>query len=144
MTRQSVVSSRMTVSSTFRPEMRRAWLIALVLAACVLLGYGAYVFWLGMRSGAPVSLLYGASTVASGVLMLARKDWARFLVYLVVSLFIFAWSLGALIGERSEVWSQQSILTKFVSLAPGLGMIAVALACAFIASHCLAPKAQKP
>ena len=117
---------------------------AIVATACVLMGYGAYVVWVTLGSNSWAGFLFGGTTVAAGTLLLARKRWARFLVYLVVLAFVVAWVLATTLGERHETWEQLSALEKLLSYAPGLGMVAVALACAVVAGTCMSQDAGRP
>jgi hypothetical protein len=120
--------------------MRRAPYLAVVAAALVIGAYGAWVLWQAMEARHWQSELFGVTSIAASLGMLARQSWSRFLVYLVVAFICVAWVAGIIDGVNAGAWEKYDALQVLLSLAPGLGMVLVALACAFIAARYVRPR----
>jgi hypothetical protein len=119
--------------------MRRTSYLAVVAAALVIGAYGAWVLWKGIGARHWQSDLIGVVSIAASLGMLARKPWSRFLVYLLVGFFCVAWIAGIFDAVNAGAWQKYDALQVFLSLMPGLGMVLVALACAFIAARYVRP-----
>jgi hypothetical protein len=117
--------------------MRSISFIAVAIAALIVGAAGAWVLWAGLQAQSWHSIAYGAVTVVAGIAMLARQSWSRFLVYAVVATFIVAWTYIVVGAVRAGAWVQYDTLQRFLSLVPGLAMVGVSLACAFIAARFL-------
>ena len=126
--------------SDIGPKMRSISFIAVAVAALIIGGAGAWVLWAGIEARSWHSILFGVVTVIAGVAMLARQPWSRFLVYAVVAFAIASWTYIVAGAVRAGAWAQYDALQRFLSLVPGLAMVAVALACAFVAARFLAPR----
>jgi hypothetical protein len=119
--------------------MRRASYFAVLLAALVIGAYGAWVLWQGIELKHWQSDLFGVASIAASLGMLARQPWSRILVYLVVAFFCVSWVAVVIEAVNMGVWEKYDALRIFLSLVPGIGMIVVALGCAFVAGRFLRP-----
>ena len=120
--------------------MRRASYLAVVVAALVIGAYGSWVLWQGIEARHWQSDLFGVVSVTASLGMLARQPWSRFLVYLVVAFFCAAWVAGVIDAVNAGAWEKYDALRILLSLLPGLGMVLVALACAFITARFVRPR----
>jgi hypothetical protein len=119
--------------------MRRNSFLAVIAAAVVIGSYGAWVLTLGVEGRAWQSVLFGGVALISAAAMLARKAWSRFLVYALVAHFCVTWVAVEVDAVNSGAWEKYDLLRIFLSLLPGLGMVAVAFACAYVAKRFLRP-----
>ena len=123
--------------------MRSISIFAVSAAAFVIGGYGGWVLWQGVVANAWQSVLFGAAALVAGIAMLAHQPWSRFLVYAVVAFFIVSYAYMIVGAVQAGAWAEYDALRMFLSLVPGLVMVAVALICAFIAGRFLRPSAQQ-
>jgi hypothetical protein len=123
--------------------MRRASYLAVVAAALVVGAYGAWVLWQGIEARHWQSDLFGVVSISASLGMLARKSWSRFLVYLVVAFYCVSWIAAVIDAVNAGAWEKYDGLRIFLSLVPGLGMVLVALACAFIAARFVRPPSMQ-
>jgi hypothetical protein len=119
--------------------MRRASYLAVIAAALVIGAYGSWVLWQGIEVRHWQSDLFGVASIAASLGMLARQPWSRFLVYLVVAFFCVSWVAAIIDAVNAGAWEKFDALRIFLSLVPGLGMVLVALVCAFVAARFLRP-----
>jgi hypothetical protein len=101
--------------------------------------YGALVLLQGIEARHWQSDLIGVASVVASLGMLARQPWSRFLVYLLVAYFCVAWVAAVVNAVSAGAWEKYNALQVFLSLVPGLGMVAVFLLCAFVAARFLRP-----
>jgi hypothetical protein len=123
--------------------MRSISIFAVSAAALIIGGYGGWVLWQGVAADAWQSVLFGAAALVAGIAMLARQPWSRFLVYAVVAFFVVSYAYMIVGAVQAGAWAEYDGLRMFLSLVPGLAMVAVALICAFIAGRFLRPRAQQ-
>lgn len=119
--------------------MRRASYLVVLATALVIGAYGSWVLWQGIEARHWQSDLFGVASIAASLGMLARQPWSRFLVYLVVAFFCVSWVAAVIDAVNAGAWEKYDALRIFLSLVPGLGMVAVALGCAFVAGRFLRP-----
>jgi hypothetical protein len=119
--------------------MPRTSYYAVFAAALVIGTYGSWVLWQGIEVRHWQSDLFGVASIAASLGMLARQAWSRFLVYLVVAFFCFSWVAVVIEAVNSGAWEKYDALRIFLSLMPGLGMVLIAFACAFVAARFLRP-----
>jgi hypothetical protein len=119
--------------------MRRNSFLTVVAAALVIGGYGAWVLTLGVEGRAWQSVLFGGVALVSAATMLARKPWSRFMVYALAAYFCITWVAVVVDAVNSGAWERYDALQIALSLTPGLGMCAVACACAYVARRFLRP-----
>jgi hypothetical protein len=121
--------------------MRVTSYLAVVSAALAVGAYGSWVLWQGIEARHWQSDLFGVASIAASLGMLARQAWSRFLVYLVVGFFCVSWVFAVVEAVNMGAWEKYDALRIFLSLVPGLAMVGVALACAFVAARFLKPTA---
>jgi hypothetical protein len=119
--------------------MSRASYLAVVAAAFVIGGYGSWVLWQGIEAKHWQSDLFGVASIAACLGMLARRRWSSCLVYLLVAFFCVSWVAAVIDAVNMGAWEKYDSLQVFLSLVPGIGMVTVALACAFVAARFLRP-----
>jgi len=117
--------------------MRSISFVTVAIAALIVGAAGAWVLWAGIQAQSWHSIAYGSATLVAGLAMLARQPWSRFLVYAVVAVFIVAWTYIVMGAVRAGAWAQYDTLKRLLSLVPGLTMVGIALACAFVAARFL-------
>jgi hypothetical protein len=122
--------------------MHRASYLAVLAAALVIGAYGSWVLWQVIDARHWQSDLFGVASIAASLGMVARRTWSRFLVYLVVAFFCFSWVAVNIDSANAGAWEKCNALQIFLSLVPGLGMVLVALACAFVAARFLRPTSE--
>jgi hypothetical protein len=122
--------------------MHRASYLAVFAAALVMGACGSWVLWQGIEAKHWQSDLFGVASIAASLGMLARQSWSRFLVYLVVASFCFFWIAAVIDAVNAGAWEKCDVLQILLSLVPGLGMVLVALACAFVAARFLRPTSK--
>lgn len=123
--------------------MRSISIFAVSAAALIVGGYGGWVLWQGILADAWQSVLFGAVALVAGIAMLARQPWSRFLVYAVVAFFTVSYAYMVVGAVQAGAWAEYDALRMFLSLVPGLAMVAVSLICAFIVGRFLRPRAQQ-
>ena len=119
--------------------MTRTSYILVVAAAFTIGAYGSWVLWQSFGAIHWQSDLFGVVSIAASLGMLARRSWSRFLVYLLVAYVCVSWVGAVISAVNAGAWEKYNALQAFLSLVPGLGLVLVALACAFIAARLLRP-----
>ena len=124
--------------------MRFASYLAVLAAALAVGAFGAWVLWHDFDAGHSPRYLLGVSSIVASIGMIARQSWSRFLVYPVAA-FVCVAGLASILGAwyEGELVTHHALKT-FWSLAPGLSMISVAIACTFVAARFLGPRRYRP
>jgi hypothetical protein len=124
-------------------QQRSGSFLIVAAAAVVVGGYGAWVLRQGIEMAHWQSVCFGAAALVTALAMLARQPWSRFMVYALVSVFGISWIYVVVVAIRAGAWKEYDALRTFLSLVPGLGMLAVALICAFVAAKFLRPSSKQ-
>jgi hypothetical protein len=103
-----------------------------VLAALVLVAYGAWSGWNSVEARSWVGVLHGGAAIIAGVAAVLRRAWSKWLGLLVTVLFSLSWLYIVWFAFDTGVYPMETPLITVLSMAPGLAMIGVASLCTYI------------
>jgi hypothetical protein len=103
----------------------------MLLTVAVLAIYAAYAGWTAyvFRSWTFAAAAAVALVACIGTAMLRR--WSRFIVYLLVAWLVGGWLWSVWDAQRAGYFAMFSPLQRFLSLAPGIVLTLLSLACAY-------------
>ena len=100
-------------------------------AAVVLLAYGSWVIWTSFEFRYWPGVAYGVVPVVAGIAALARQPWSRWVAAVTAALVAVSWLYALWKSYEIGVFPLETPMVIVLSLVPGLGMIGVAIGCAY-------------
>jgi hypothetical protein len=106
--------------------------LSLRFAALVVVGLGVFTTWVSYQLESVSQAAFATAYFVTGTGLGLGASWSRWILYVLTIVGIVGWSYGVWAAYAAG-WPYDDLLRTVISLIPGVALIAIHLACVWVA-----------